>query len=123
MKLILRLDPNRLRRWHVALADTLERRAGTSVSVQWNASGEPMPAAVPLLFALERLVYGLPADDTANATAGDFAKFGAPSETPDLILDLTAAAPNADAIKSARTWRLTFDGVTDETGALAALVH
>lgn len=123
MRLTLRLDPKRLRRWHVALADTLARRAGTRLSVEWKPDGEPLPTAVALLFALERLVYGLPADDTASAAPADLARFGAASEAPDLVLDFTAGAPHAGADRAARTWRITFDGVADETGALAALAH
>lgn len=119
MNLTLRLDPNRLRRWHVALADALARRAGMRVSIEWNSTGEPLPSALPLLFALERLVYGLPANDTASAAPADFARFVNSAGEPDLILDLTAGGLS----ESARTWRLTFDGVADETGALAALLH
>ena len=90
MNLTLRLDPKRLRRWHLALAETLARRNGTHVGVEWNASGEVLPAAVPLLFALERLVYGLPADDTTTAAPDEFARLAATSGTPDLVLDFTA---------------------------------
>lgn len=119
MNLTLRLDPNRVRRWHVALADALARRRDTHVSIEWNSTGEPLPSAVSLLFALERLVYGLPTDDMASAAPADLARFGNSAGEPDLILDLTAGLPT----ESTRTWRLTFDGVADETGALAALVH
>src|SRR6187431_1421996 len=104
MRLTLRLDPTRLRRWHVALADTLARRAGTRLSVEWNPGGVPLPTAVALLFGLERLVYGLPVDDTANAAPADLARFGAASEAPDLVLDFTAGVPHASADQAARTW-------------------
>jgi hypothetical protein len=123
MRLTLRLDPKRLRRWHVALADTLARRDGTRVSIEWNPNGETLPTAVTLLFALERLVYGLPADDTTDATPAGLARFSSPSEAPDLVLDFTMGVPHAGTNESARTWRITFDGVADEAAALAALVH
>ncbi|MEA2880308.1 MAG: hypothetical protein QOF14_5504 [Hyphomicrobiales bacterium] len=123
MKLTLRLDPKRLRRWHVALADTLVRRPDTCVSIEWNSTGEPLPTAVALLFALERLVYGLPADDTTNATPADLARFSTPSEAPDVVLDFTTGVPHAGTYDAARTWRITFDGVAGEAAALAALVH
>ncbi len=123
MKLTLRLDPKRLRRWHVALADTLARRPGLYVGVEWNPGGEALPASVALLFALERLVYGIPADDTASAAPADLAPFSAESERPDLILDFTAGIPQASTNDAARTFRIMFDGVADETGALAALVQ
>jgi hypothetical protein len=123
MKLTLRLDPKPLRCWHVALAEILARRAGVSLSIEWNPIGEPLPGAVSLLFALERLIYGLPPDDTASAAPADLGRFTAASETPDLVLDLTAGVRPAGAKNTTRTWRLTFDGMADETAALAALVH
>ena len=43
MKLTLRLDPNRLRHWHLRLAERLARRPDTQVSVAWHAAGEPLP--------------------------------------------------------------------------------
>ena len=123
MKLTLRLDPKRLRRWHVDLADSLARRPGVRVCVEWNPIGESLPTAVALLFTLERLVYGLPADDTMSAARADFARFGAQSEAPDLVLDFTTAAPNANTNDATQTWRVTFDGIADESAALAALAH
>ena len=111
MKLTLRLDPLRLRRWHIALAEILARRAGMHLSIEWNRTGEPLPAAVALLFALERLVYGLPADDTVGAAPADLGRFAAASEAPDLVLDLTAGMGTKN---TARTLLLTFDGMADE---------
>jgi len=122
MKLTLRLDPKRLRRWHVALAETLARRPGARVSIEWNPGGEALPTAVTLLFALERLIYGLPADDTTSAAPADLVRFGAASDAPNLVLDFTAGVPPGTR-NAARTWRITFDGIADETGTLAALVH
>ena len=123
MRLTLRLDPQRLRRWHVALADTMASRPDTHVSIEWKAGAEPLPAAAALLFSLERLVYGLPADDTATATSGDLARFGSAPEAPDLVLDFSVGPGSAGTDHGARTWRVTFDGVADEAAALAALVH
>src|SRR5215470_2763872 len=39
MQLTLRLDPARLRQWHVRLAERLARRANTRVAIEWSASG------------------------------------------------------------------------------------
>ena len=117
MKLTLRLDPNRLRRWHVRLAERLSRRTDTRVSVEWNTAGEPLPSAVGSLFVLERLIYRLPAGDEAAASVQDFARYAA-ADDADLVLDFTAGtAPDT------RTWRVMFDGVADEAAALAALTQ
>ena len=123
MKLTLRLAPKGLRRWHVALADRLARRPGTHVSIEWNPGGEAPPSAVGLLFMLERLIYGLPADDTWTAAPAELARFSAASGSADLVLDFTESVTNADTRDAARTWRITFDGVASEVAALAALMH
>src|SRR5882724_809285 len=118
MKLTLRLDPRRLRRWHLRLAERLAQRVDTHVAVEWNAAGEPPPSAAALLFSLERLIYRLPPGDEEVAAARDFAGYAAAEKTPDLVLDFTAA-PRAGE----RTFVLAFDGVADEGAALAALTQ
>ena len=117
MKLTLRLDPSRLRRWHVRLAEHLARRADTQVSVAWNRAGEAFPSAVALLFTLERLIYRLPPGDEAEAAVEDFVRYAAAHDA-DLVLDFTN-----DAVPGQATWRVTFDGVADEGAALAALTQ
>ena len=118
MKLILRLDPNRLRRWHVRLADRLARRPDTQVGVEWSAGAEPLPVAVGLLVTLERLVYGLPSGDETTAAAAELGRF-ATADRADLVLDFTDTPPRAGT----RTWRVTFDGAADETALLGALIE
>lgn len=118
MKLTLRLDPNRLRRWHVRLAGRLARRPDTQVGVEWSAGAEPLPMAVRLLFALERLVYGLPPGDEVAAAPDELERYAASAEAADLVLDFANAAPRAGM----RTWRVTFDG-GDEAAALTALTQ
>ncbi len=118
MKLTLRLDPNRLRRWHVGLAERLARRADTRVAVEFTAGAEPLPGAVDLLLRLERLVHGLPPGAEVAAARGDFARFTADGAA-DLVLDFTGTAAQAGT----RTWRVTFDGAADEAAALAALTE
>lgn len=116
MKLTLRLDPNRLRRWHLRLAERLARRPDTRVGVEWSAGAEPLPGAVALLFSLERLIYGLSPGDEMTMAPGEFARYAVLADAPDVVLDFT----NAAARGGTRTWRITFDG-GDEIAALAAL--
>jgi hypothetical protein len=121
MKLALRLDPNRLRRWHAQLAERLARRADTQVTVVWSAPAVPLPAAANLLMTLERLIYRVGGDDvTLPATPHDLARFVRQDEAAaDLVIDFTASA----AAAGMRTWRVTFDGTMDEAAALAALAQ
>jgi hypothetical protein len=121
IRLTVRLSPTRLRQWHLRLLRRLAARPGTTVTVVWARSGAKLPSAVALLFALERLIYRL-ADARASdaAVAADFAPFstGLP-QAADLVVDLSAT----DAAAGERTWRLTFDGVSDEAAAIGALAQ
>jgi hypothetical protein len=120
MRLTIRLHRARLRQWHVRLAARLARRANTRVAVEWSASGEELPAAVPLLFSLEKLIYRLPGDGlAAAASVDDFARFttNAP-QAADLVLDLCGAGRRPGE----RTWQLTFDATPSESSAIGALI-
>jgi hypothetical protein len=120
-ELILRFDPVRLRRWHVRLVDRLARRADLRIGVEWGTSGEELPSALAVLFALERVIYGLPDDDLVSAAdTTDLARFLATRAEPaGLVLDFTAGVPRTGE----RTWQVTFDGVAGETAALGALLQ
>src|SRR5262245_47239480 len=103
MQLNIRLDPKRLRRWHVRLIERLARRRGTLVGVEWATGGEGLPSAVSLLFALERMIYGLAgADVAAEAAADEVAPYLVTGQDrADLVLDLSGAAGARDDV---RTW-------------------
>jgi len=102
MKLVLRLDPTRLRRWHIHLAARIARRTDTQVSVEWSPGAEPLPSSISMLLALERLIYRPPIDDiTAAAGVQDFAKFQTTPGHADLVLDFTADEPQLGT----KTWR------------------
>jgi hypothetical protein len=121
MRLTIRLDPNRLRKWHARLAERLARRKDTRVVVEWSATGEELPSALPLLFALEKLIYRLPANGlSAAASVIDFAAFRADGpEAADLVLDLCGAGRRSGE----RTWQLTFDAAPSESAAIGALMQ
>src|SRR4051794_33119019 len=112
MNLVLLFDPTRLRRWHVQLAERIAQRPNTRLSIEWRAGAAPTPFATAMLLAVERLICRLPDDDiTGAASVQDFAEFQPAPEQPDLVLDFTASKPRPET----RTWRLTFDGIADET--------
>src|SRR5204863_1675282 len=119
MRVGLRLDPNRLRRWHLHLLERLDRRPQIQVAVEWAVAGDDLPSAVSVLFALERLIHRLPPDGiAANAEAGDFSPYVSEEESgADLVLDFAGGDPRPGE----RCWHITFDGVRGEAAALGAL--
>ena len=122
MRLTIRLDPGRLRQWHLRLIARLAARPATEVSVRFTAGGGALPSGVALLFALEKLIYRLPGKRTADpAEPADFAHAAGSdaAEPADLVIDLSGAEPPA----SGPTWRITFDGVASEAAAIGALVQ
>ncbi|TIQ56950.1 MAG: hypothetical protein E5X61_04150, partial [Mesorhizobium sp.] len=58
MRICLSLDPSRLLRWHLWLAEALAEVPGNEVSCALAAGGRPLPLICRLLLELERLVYG-----------------------------------------------------------------
>jgi hypothetical protein len=121
MRVTVRLDPNRLRRWHLRLVNRLAQRPHLQLAIEWMQTTAQLPSAIALLFELERLIHGLPRADTVAAAAADeFAHFAAGStEAADVVLDFTDQ-PRA---KSGRIWQVTFDGCQGEAAAIAALVQ
>jgi hypothetical protein len=120
MNLTLRLDPDRLRRWHLRLAERLARRKDVRLAVEFTGGGGPLPHALELLLSLERLIYGIARDDmTVPAKPDDLARFRDADVSSDCLIDFTSAAPSANI----STLRVLFDGVTDEAAAIAALIE
>jgi len=121
MRLTLRLDPQRLRNWHLRLAQRLTRHAGVRLGVEWAKTNENLPPALSLLFALERLIHGLPSNDAvASAEPKCFARYSAQNQDgADLVIDFTGSVPRPGE----RTWHVAFDGLSGEAAALGALIQ
>src|SRR4051794_33791013 len=121
MHLVVRLDPTRLRQWHLRLVGRLAQRPATQVVVKWGAPAARLPRAVNALLAMERLINRLPAGGiAAPARTEDFAPYKPASPgAADLVLDLTEGPPAVGA----PAWAVTFDGCRGEAAALAALAQ
>ncbi len=119
MKVEIRVDPARLRRWTGDLARRLAALPGvTSVGLRL-APARPLPAALDLLIGLDRLVHRLPGERPSDPVAP--AGLGLPvdaAEPADLVIDLAgdgAALPR-------RSLRPLFAGSPDEAALFAALL-
>ena len=120
MRLALRLDPSRLRRWHLDLAERLARRARTTVTLEWAIDFTEPSTALALLCRFESLVYGVPAAALEAVNPAQFAPFAAEAnEVADLVIDLTSSRPRAGE----PTWHVTFDGRPGEAAAVGALTR
>lgn len=119
MRVRVRLDGRRPRRWHVLLLDRLARRPGTTPEVDARPGPEGWPANAETLFSLEALINRLPANHLA--APAELAAYPQAGESrPDLILDLCGDVPEGDAD---RVLRLTFDGGAGEPALLASLLQ
>src|SRR5437660_4609227 len=120
MRLTVRLDPHHRRRWHLDLVRRLAGRAQTEVTVEWTGRTDSSPAALALVCALERAMYGLALDDALAAVEmADFTPFvDRRTDAADLVIDLTGERPRT----SEPTWHVTFDGAAGEGAAIGALI-
>jgi hypothetical protein len=122
MRLTIRLDPARLKRWHLRLVRRLAQRPLTRVAVEWGSGATMPPRAATVMTALECLLYRLPGRNPfAAVTAADLAQFVSRDVRgpDDIVLDLCGGA----ARLGERTWHLYFDGRREEAGAIGALVR
>lgn len=121
MRVRVRLDGRRPRRWHGLLLEGLARRPGTTPELDARPGPEGWPANADLLFSLEALIDRLPRiNAAAPAEPAALAAHAGPGEgRPDLILDLCGDVPEDAA---PRVLRLTFDGGAGEPALLASLL-
>src|ERR1700722_3051730 len=103
MRLTIRLDPNRLRQWHLRLVQRLAQRPLTRVAVEWGAAAAPLPRTAAMMAAVECLLYRLPGRSPfAVAAPEDFALFVSRDAggADDVVFDLCGG----DACPGERTW-------------------
>jgi hypothetical protein len=122
MRLTVRLDPNRLRQWHLRLVQRLAHRPLTLIAVEWGGGAASLPRAATAMTAIECLIYRLPGRNPfAVATTADFTRFVSHDVRgpDDAVLDLSCGSPRPGE----RTWHLFFDGRRDEAAVIGALVR
>ena len=121
MRVCLNLDPSRLLRWHLWLAQALAAMPGNEVSCAFAAGRRPLPLICRLLLELERLVYGLGgngATDPVEAALRSLPR--RPSDEVDVVIDLSGEQPLP---AGRRVLTPLFNGVPGEIGVMAALTN
>lgn len=115
----LRLDPDRLLRWHLDLAHRLEETRRCRTRIAFSQASGGWPPELRALFTLETLLFRLPADHPlAPLDRRALAPFAGAPEPGGLTVDLCREpAPDAD-----RAWRVTYDGSPDQASAIAGLL-
>ena len=115
----IRLDPKRLRQWHLRLLGRIEKETHCKVSVSWGQSVSVFPSAAELLFDFECIVHrAVRRGAMALVDAKLFDRY-LTDDSMDLMIDLCG-----DMTRSRdNVWKLMFDGGCGEGAALNALVH
>ncbi|MPV36583.1 glucosamine inositolphosphorylceramide transferase family protein [Georgenia subflava] len=117
MRLAVRLDRRAVRDWHLELVSALAARPDLAVGVRWREGPPPASAEVERLFALERVLHGLPRGRSATVGPDVFGPYLDGWPHADVVLDLVG-----DVDAAVPTWQVTFDGATGEDALLAALL-
>jgi hypothetical protein len=124
MQICLFLDPTRVYRWHVWLAEALTATGRCEVVVELATEKRPLPIICSLLLDLERLVYGL-SNESALDSAGDrikpFLRLLKPADGFDAVIDLVGGEGRLPAAR--RVLVPYFDGLAGEIGAIACLIR
>ncbi|HEX7882940.1 MAG TPA: hypothetical protein VF499_09395, partial [Afipia sp.] len=120
MRVCLHLDPSRLLRWHLWLAEALAEDPGNEISCSFGADRHPLPLNCRLLLELERLVYRVHGDGATDSVPAALRAFAPQTTTPDVVINLGGEEP---ATAARRVLTPFFNGVPGEIGALAALAY
>ncbi len=117
------VDPARLWRWQVELVSEFAGDNGYRVAVAKAPESRSLPRGLTTLFAFERLVYG---QRSSSADITDLAALAAPIVTMrpgehDVVVDF-AGIDLASALGDMPALILLYDGVADDTAAIAAIV-
>nr|WP_167858533.1 formyl transferase [Methylobacterium nonmethylotrophicum] len=126
MRVRLRIDGRRPRRWHAALIARLAARPGLSIEVEDRPGPDDAPAYAEALFRIESLAYGVPRDgpasrlDPAAAAAWPRPAGDLPAgDLPDLVIDLVGDVPERAGVP---VRRLHYDGLPGEAALFGALL-
>ena len=120
MRIVLNVNENELRQWHVLLLERLAAVPSCRVEIALFNAPSRLPDGTETLFRLEAAVHGLPARRfSARLERGRLPALPAAQPTPpDLVIDLTGEA----AQTGARLWSLAFNGAAGEAGLVAAIL-
>ncbi|MER8693366.1 hypothetical protein NKI77_28990 [Mesorhizobium opportunistum] len=121
MRICLSLDPSRLLRWHLWLAEALAEVPGNEVSCVFAAGCRPLPLIFRLLLELERLVYGFSGKGAIDPVEAALRCLPPPpAGQADVVIDLSGS----ESLPAARrVLTPVFNGAPGEIGVVAAWVH
>ncbi|RWF66561.1 hypothetical protein EN833_04905 [Mesorhizobium sp. M4B.F.Ca.ET.190.01.1.1] len=120
MRICLNLDPSRLLRWHLWLAEALAEVPGNEVSCALVAGRRPLPLVCRLLLELERLVYGLRGSAVDPVDAALRRLPPPPADRVDVVIDVSGLGSLPAA---RRVLTPVFNGAPGEIGVMAAWVN
>jgi len=119
MRLALRLNGDRVRAFHVALAERLARLPGMELTIDARPAAGAVPREAEALFQLETLIHRLPANGTARRVPlSALAAYAKPSGPVDLTVDLCGDVE----LEGRRVWRLSYEGACGEAALLALIL-
>ncbi|MER9066741.1 hypothetical protein NKH84_09250 [Mesorhizobium sp. M0902] len=121
MRICLSLDPSRLLRWHLWLAEALAEVPGNEVSCALAAGRRPLPLTCRLLLELERLVYGFRGNGATDSVEAALRSLPPPpSDQVDVVIDLSGEETRPAGL---RVLTPLFNGVPGEIGVMAAVAN
>lgn len=121
MRICLNLDPSRLLRWHLWLAQELTNLPNNQISRSFSSHHAPLPAGSRLLLELEQLIYGY-----RGCGAMDWmepALLSLPSQQGEQLDVVVNMSGEETWPKARRVLTPLFNGVPGEIGIMAAIAN
>ncbi|TPI22130.1 hypothetical protein [Mesorhizobium sp. B4-1-1] len=121
MRICLSLDPSRLLRWHLWLAEALAEVPGNDVSCAFAAGCRPLPLIFRLLIELERLLYGYRVNGVTGSVEAELRSLPPPTANQvDVVINLSGEEPLPSG---RRVLTPLFNGLPSEIGVMTALAN
>jgi hypothetical protein len=121
MRVCLNLDPSRLLRWHLWLAEAVAEMPGREVSCAFATARRPLPSSYRLLLELERVVYGHRGDGATDPMEAALRSLPSrPADEADVVIDFSG---EEKLPAGRRVLSPLFNGVPGEIGIMAAIAN
>lgn len=120
MSIVLQVNPNRIRRWHIDLQKSLQIEAGQDAYFIYGDEAE-RPGSLELLLNLEQLIYRRIGPSSIDTVPPPGATETASRHDPEAIINLTQDCN--EPVTQTNTLTPVFDGTAGEDALLGALIE
>jgi hypothetical protein len=120
VSIIIRVNSNRIRRWHTDLQESLRAKTGQDTHLVFGGEAD-YPRSLELLLTVEKLIYRIGGQSSIERVQPPNGTYEAQERDPEIVIDLTE--DRTEAPLKPNTLTPVFDGAAGEDALLGALIE